>query len=169
MAGIKWVGREAILLGLTALAVGVVVATHGRTAAESTKTTASDATRGEKKKLQGTWRMTAEEDHGRKLPEKAVRARFRIVIDGDRWTLKDTRADTDKVWTARLDPSTDPKRIDFTFQFGDNKGKSSLGIYRLTDDTLKLCLADPDESRPTKFEGTGQQTLLFFQRVESKP
>jgi uncharacterized protein (TIGR03067 family) len=168
MSGIKWLKPGAILLALTVPGVGVGAATHARTAAEPTKPDAPDTVRREQKKLQGTWDMMAEEDHGRKFSGEAIRARFRLVIDGNRWTLKDRRADADKVWTARLDPAADPKRLDCTFRFGENKGKSSLGIYRLTGDTLKLCLADPGESRPTKFEGTGQHTLIMFQRAKSK-
>ena len=102
------------------------------------------------------------------MPEEALRARFRLVIDGNRWALKEKAADMAKVWTVRVGPGKDPKQVDFRFQFGDNKGKTSLGIYRLTGDTLRVCLADPGEGRPTRFEGKGQRTLNRFQRAKSK-
>jgi hypothetical protein len=45
----------------------------------------------------------------------------------------------------------------------------SFAIYELKGDSLRLCVAEPGEIRPTKFEGKGKNSLLLFKRSQSKP
>ena len=44
-----------------------------------------------------------------------------------------------------------PEAIDYVLLEGPNKGKTLLGIYELTGDTLKSCFAAPGKDRPTDF------------------
>ena len=60
-----------------------------------------------------------------------------------------------------VDPSAMPPEIDF-----DNHG--TLGIYKIEDDSLTICLGKPGESRPDRFESTrdSQTVLMVLRRVE---
>src|SRR5262249_5435629 len=66
-----------------------------------------------------------------------------------------------------LDPTKQPKAIDFFYLDGD--AKPMLGIYRLDGDTLTLCWnTEPTKpgDRPTEFSTKGKKwTLAVWQRV----
>ena len=53
--------------------------------------------------------------------------------------------------TFSIDPSKKPKTIDVKFREGPEKGNTSLGIYELDGDDLKLCLSVTTKERPTEF------------------
>ena len=51
---------------------------------------------------------------------------------------------------------------------GDLKGQTSLAIYELVGDTLRICRAAPGKARPTEFAskpGSGL-TLMSYQRAK---
>jgi uncharacterized protein (TIGR03067 family) len=65
-----------------------------------------------------------------------------------------------------IDPTKKPKTIDYMMTEGFTKGKTQLGIYELTGDTVKFCFAAPGKDRPTEFtakEGS-QYTLSVWKR-----
>ena len=73
--------------------------------------------------------------------------------------------------TVVLDPGQAPKTIDVIPDGGPSRGKRVLGIYKLEDDTLTLCMADADQPRPREFKaekGT-RQTLMIFRRQMPSP
>ncbi len=105
----------------------------------------------ELKKLDGTWKLDS-------LQQVGVVTTRSPLFDAS-WTLEDGKVDfKDAKGTVRkhkitVDASKSPKTIDFVYGEGDNKGKKSLGIYKLEgNDRLVLCLAPPGKERPTKFE-----------------
>ena len=49
------------------------------------------------------------------------------------------------------DPAKSPKAIDYKNLAGSNKGKSQLGIYEFTGDTVQFCIAPPGKPRPADF------------------
>ena len=51
----------------------------------------------------------------------------------------------------KIDPLAKPKTIDIIFTEGPGKGHSQKGIYELDGDTQKICIAMPDQPRPTDF------------------
>ena len=51
----------------------------------------------------------------------------------------------------KIDPLAKPKTIDIIFTEGPGKGHSQKGIYELDGDTQKICIAMPDQPRPTEF------------------
>jgi uncharacterized protein (TIGR03067 family) len=92
-----------------------------------------------------------------------------------RWSIKGSEV----VWgrdgqqfklAAKLDPSTSPGQIDFTFLDGPNKGETCSGIYEWNGDQgkkLRIRIQDPGAKveRPTNFEMTpGSQTSLIVLR-----
>jgi len=166
---IKSGAATAILLAAGVAGVCAIGGTRAAPTDEQVRTKKDDKATEEGEKLKGTWVLMTEEDQGRKLPEEKLQERFRLVIEGDRWTLKETKGPEKKEWKVRLDATKRPRQGDFTYLFGNNKGKVSFAIYELKGDFLKLCVAEPGEIRPTKFEGKGKNSLLLFKRSQSKP
>ena len=122
------------------------------------------------RRIQGTWYTASVESHGRKVPVERILAKgVRLIVEGDRWTLKETQGDADKQFTVRLDPAKKPAALDFTYNTGQYKGKTSLGIYELDGSTLRICVGEPGDPRPTKFDGGGNYTLEVFNREKPKP
>jgi uncharacterized protein (TIGR03067 family) len=86
-----------------------------------------------------------------------------IVIEGNRFTSIGMGAVYEG--TLELDASARPAQINMKFDAGPEKGNTNLGIYELSGDTLKLCLATRELVRPSRFvatAGTGfaLQTLV---------
>ncbi len=53
---------------------------------------------------------------------------------------------------------------------GPNRGERVLGIYKLDDDTLTICMAAAGESRPGEFKAEkGSTCTLRTFRRESRP
>jgi uncharacterized protein (TIGR03067 family) len=100
-------------------------------------------------KLEGTWRFLSLEVDGMKLPEAAIKD-ARLIIKGKEFTMKDPVATYRG--TFRIDPAKKPKTIDIKFTEGPEKGNTSLGIYELNGDELKMCLTITAKDRPTAFE-----------------
>ena len=106
-------------------------------------------------KLQGTWQVAAVEIDGRSLPGWWIE-RFTFTFKGDELT----EPDTDRVELVKLDASKKPKTID--------AGKM-LGIYRLDDDELTICVSEATEpKRPKEFKASkgSNQTQWTLRRVK---
>ena len=66
--------------------------------------------------------------------------------------------------TYRLDPTRDPKTIDWNDTIGEDAGKTLLAIYSLEGDRLVFCAAYPGQERPTEFRTRPGQVLRVSQR-----
>ena len=97
-------------------------------------------------KLQGTWNFVSFELDGVKLPE-AMLSGSKIIINGD--TFKSITGGVTYLGTIRLDVAKNPKTIDLIFTEGPEKGNTSLGIYEVAGDDLKICLSLAGRTRPT--------------------
>jgi uncharacterized protein (TIGR03067 family) len=123
----------------------------GQGAAKQNGNTTADAL----EKLQGTWTFVALEVEGAKLPE-AMLIGSNIIIKGD--TFKSISAGITYEGTIKIDVSKTPKTLDLIFTDGPEKGTTSLGIYELVGDNLRICLSLGASSRPTEFatkQGSG--------------
>jgi uncharacterized protein (TIGR03067 family) len=123
----------------------------------------------ERERHQGTWRVTSFVSDGAEAPPE-VAGKMSRVVEGDHVVWKrdgNSFAGT----TVELDPARDPKALDVIPDGGKLKGKRVLGIYKLDGDTLTICMAAPDQDRPTVFEaGKGsQRTLMTFKREQPRP
>ena len=162
--------------GMVVLLFGILIggaALHGAPTGGGDSTrqpSLSASTDSDSKRIQGAWYTASVESHGRKVPADRILAKgVRLIVEGDRWTLKEMRGDAHKQFTVRLDPTRKPPALEFTYDTGENKGKTSLGIYELDGTTLRICLGEPGDPRPTKFDGGGNYTLEVFNREKPKP
>jgi uncharacterized protein (TIGR03067 family) len=100
------------------------------------------------KRFEGTWSYSSVVADGNPAPKESLKA-SRLVLKGDRFTL--TTPESTQKGTYAVDPTVAPKRIDVTFTEGSRTGKTIKGIYDLTGDTCKVCIALDDQPRPTEF------------------
>jgi uncharacterized protein (TIGR03067 family) len=111
--------------------------------------------------LKGKWEVTAARFNGSEL----AGPKGRVLDFGDtEFTTYDGEAKGRTV-SFTLDPKADPKRIDLD-RGGD--GGKALGIYAVSKDEFKLCYAEPEADRPTRFESAagGRVFLLVLKRVK---
>jgi uncharacterized protein (TIGR03067 family) len=121
-----------------------------------------DAAKNELKRHQGTWIATSSTYDGQKAPEEVVRSIKRIVTDDHVvWERNGKRFAGSKIV---LEPAKEPKAIDVIPDGGRNRGEAILGIYRLDQSTLTICMAAPGSPRPSEFKaekGSGWTLQTF--------
>jgi uncharacterized protein (TIGR03067 family) len=122
----------------------------------------------EMRELQGTWKQIAYEKDGSKEPQDELGWEPSVTFVGDTFTV--TLADGTIVieGTYRIDPTGQPRAIDWTDTFGADAGKTFPAIYIIEGDRLTFCAADDGEPRPTEFTTRPGQVLRVSQRV-SRP
>jgi uncharacterized protein (TIGR03067 family) len=120
-------------------------------------------------KLSGTFTVTHFEFDGKPLGSEDLK-KLKVVQKGAEWDFYEGEKITrgkDKVYTDKK-----PKHIDSVYTNGEMNGKSVLGIYEISNDTIKYCWADFDKERPKEFASKPESrvTLMILQRVkEEKP
>jgi len=116
-------------------------------------------------KLAGIWTCVSATNDGKELPEAIVK-QLKLTLTKDRYkTEKGTAVLFDGIY--KIDSEKKPKHIDITAPEGEQAGKTSMGIYVLEGDTLKMCYANPEKDRPKEFEskaGSGV-TLVTWKRA----
>jgi uncharacterized protein (TIGR03067 family) len=117
--------------------------------------------------LQGEWAMVSGTADGFPIPETML-PNSRRVCKGNELTAT---VGGQLVMKARIiiDPSKQPKTIDYEVIEGPTKGRKHLGIYELNGDTLKSCFAAPDADRPAEFTSKpgDQRTATVWKRVKA--
>jgi uncharacterized protein (TIGR03067 family) len=116
---------------------------------------------------QGTWTATSSIYDGQEAPEAIVRSITRtvekdhVVWKRDGKSFAGTRIE--------LDPSRDPRSIDVIPDGGKDRGERVLGIYKLEDDRLTICMAAPGQPRPKEFKAEKRSgyTLRTFTREKA--
>ncbi len=111
--------------------------------------------------LQGTWVVTAGEQHGEAVPE--VRG-DRLVLKNDHFTMTAFRGEVRRLFRRgitegafRLD-ATHPRQIDLVEEL-----RLLRGTFSLTGDTLILCVGDPDgPDRPEALRSDPQDRRLLL-------
>ncbi len=124
----------------------------------------------DQERLQGDWEVVKTEVFGKDAPEGEVTKGV--------WTFRGekllTKSLQDSVIQSevKLDEKAKPKTLDVTPIDGPEgeKGKTFKGIYELTGDDLRLCMAGPGLDRPTEFKTKeGAHILLFtLKRVKKE-
>jgi uncharacterized protein (TIGR03067 family) len=124
-----------------------------------------EAAKKEVAKLQGEWSMIAGEKDGRMAPKDFIQGAKRVCKDEELTVTVD-----DRVYMKAkivIDPTKNPKAVDYIVTEGDHKGKTLLGIYQIDGDTVKFCFAPPDKDRPTDFaagKGSGRTFSVWKQK-----
>lgn len=116
----------------------------------------------DQKALQGKWQGVIK---GRDNVE--------LTFSGNEWSLisKD-KDDHHFKGTFTLDPKAKPNAIDMKISAGGDKakdyvGKTSLGIYELSGDTLRWAASEPGrDERPTEFTEKGKHLYVVFKRAK---
>jgi uncharacterized protein (TIGR03067 family) len=101
--------------------------------------------------LRGTWAVVLAERDGEKLSDEQVKGvRFTIEENGKALVKKGEQVVFEG--TIKIDPTKTPKTEDATqTSEGEKKGKTTLSIYEIEGDALKICSAEPGKDRPAEF------------------
>lgn len=116
--------------------------------------------------LQGEWSMVSGSADGEPMPEP-MRKQMKRVCKGDEVTVN-MGAQVFLKAKITIDPSKNPKTIDYQMTEGFTKGKTQLGIYELDGDTFKSSFGAAGAERPKDFTskpGDGR-TVSVWKRVE---
>lgn len=131
-----------------------------------------DAVARELKALQGEWKVVGLESDGRKASPKEMEG-MRWIIKNNQIEGKDPGEELGKIGDFKIDPRKDPKHFDIE-GFAGEKKKSTLGIYKLENGRLTICLRDAkavEKGRPTEFSSDDgeEQGLIILESVANPP
>jgi uncharacterized protein (TIGR03067 family) len=126
-----------------------------------------DAVTEELKRFQGTWKQIACEKDGvtEALDEFGFEPMTTFLGDAYVVTLADGTVAIEG--TFKIDPTREPKTVDWMDTFGEDAGKAFPAIYCLEGDRLVFCAADEGRERPTEFRTRPGQVLRVCQRVRT--
>jgi len=124
----------------------------------------------ELKRLSGTWRLVDEIDDGKRTPggeAKNTKLTFEIRLASSAFRPLEWKVEVDgKVvgeGTAAINPTSNPKTIDYLFTQGEETGNSFHAIYELDGDSFRHC-GVLKGTRPAEFSskpGSGQILTVF--------
>ncbi len=109
--------------------------------------------------LTGTWRVVYSEDSGRAAPAESLRP-IRFVFTKDQLIMEMNGSKQSS--TYKLGTSTNPKTMIVT-----QEGHTSLAIYDLQDDMLRICMSQKNGEQPTAFDSQSDSSniLLILERI----
>ena len=107
--------------------------------------------------LTGEWEVVAFLAEGQEFP-KGKSPIAKLVFDNKKLTM--TGEQKAKEFSYKLDAAKKPKHIDLIALSGPFKDKTSLAIYELSGDTLKLCIFNKEsKERPAEFKSEKGSSL----------
>ncbi|HEV3436985.1 MAG TPA: TIGR03067 domain-containing protein [Gemmata sp.] len=119
----------------------------------------------EAKSLNGTWQVVSQSTDG-KEDIISKEGGDMVTLNDGKYTIKEGDKDICK-GTFKLDSTKTPMSIDKTMSEGDDKGKTALGIYKLTGDEVKVSWARAGETdRPAGFESKSYR-VTTLKRIKS--
>jgi uncharacterized protein (TIGR03067 family) len=117
----------------------------------------------ELKKFQGTWKQVRYERDGLREPPDEQGWEPLTTFAGKEFVVTLADGSIPIKGTYRLDPTRNPKTVDWTDTIGEDAGKTLLAIYSLNGDRLVFCAAYPGLERPTEFRTRPGQVLRVLQ------
>jgi uncharacterized protein (TIGR03067 family) len=118
-------------------------------------------------KLSGVFDVTLFERDGKKYSDEQIK-KMKVDQLGPKWSFHDGETGTVTEGTDRVFLDKSPKAIDSTYTNGPAKGKTVLGIYELSGDTIKYCWAEPGKDRPKEFgsKAGSDLTLMILKKAK---
>ena len=122
----------------------------------------NDAAKKDIAQLQGEWTMISGTADGQPMPEAMLRGARRVCKDD----VTTVMVGGELFMKARfiLNPSKNPKTIDYQVIDGPTKGKTQLGIYQIDRDRVKFCFGGVGAERPQEFStkpGDGRTSSVW--------
>ncbi len=119
-------------------------------------------------KLTGRWKVTSRVQSGVEVVAAQPGARESILSFTKAGEFAYEPADEPMGKIARIDPSKNPKEIDYLFTRGINKDKIQKGLYKLDGDTFTDCCTKTGEDRPTEFKSTKENgyEIMVITRIK---
>jgi uncharacterized protein (TIGR03067 family) len=129
----------------------------------------NDAVKNDLAKFQGEWSMVSGAADGQAMPDNFLATAKRVCKDDETTVTVGGQLILKAKFT--VDPTQKPKTIDYEVTDGPTKGRKHLGIYEVSDDSLKFCFAAPDADRPTTFESKpgDLRTFSVWKRAKAEP
>jgi uncharacterized protein (TIGR03067 family) len=115
-------------------------------------------------RLQGAWALVSGERDGQAFPTEYLTNSDRVVEDDE--TTVTVRGQLFMKAKFSLDPTRNPKTIDYSINDGPYAGQKMFGIYELNGNKLKFCLSTPGKERPAGFatKPDDGQTMTVWKR-----
>lgn len=110
------------------------------------------------KALEGKWQA--------KLKDEQIE----FVVKGKMWTMELKELTLKGTWT--IDTKVNPHTLDLKIEDAGGeldkfKGQTSLAIFEINDDSLRISAAEPGKTtRPSDYASRDGQVLLEFKRVK---
>jgi uncharacterized protein (TIGR03067 family) len=126
----------------------------------------------EQDRLKGTWELAGMVVDGMEVPKKLAEDHpFTLIFAGSEATfIAENKKSKGKAvrskMNIKLDPSKKPKTIDFIYLGGE----TTLGLYEVDGDSLKICIPQsPDGPRPDKLESKKETKtqVVILRRAKS--
>ena len=118
--------------------------------------------------FQGIWEAVWLAEAGRKMTAEEVK-KTTLTISGNRYTFHLANYTFHGI-IGKIDRTRNCGAVDFVAEGPRSIGKTCLGLYLLEDDELTVCVAPPDQERPTSFApqpGSGHSLYLLRKYVPS--
>jgi RNA polymerase sigma factor (sigma-70 family) len=150
--------KTALLLVLAVAALSGVLAVAGYAIVQP-----QDA-KADKEKLQGTWEFVSAQTGGKEAQgaEAEQMKMMKVVFKGDKVTAKFE-------CTYAIDPGKKPKEFDLKVDEGPELERGTWkGIYELKGDELTLCMALPNQNRPTEFASKEGEFIMLLKLKRAK-
>ncbi len=113
--------------------------------------------------FQGTWSIASLETMGVVTDDEDIKAATVSFAAG---SVTVRFGGKDMALSYKLDPSKKPKQIDI-IEPGNGKDQVHQGIYKVEGDTITICIAHANGTRPTEFTTNGSiDKLLVLKRAK---
>lgn len=117
-------------------------------------------------RMQGEWSMVSGSVDGQAMPNEMLPSAKRVCKGNETTVTIGPQLIMQATFT--VDPTKNPKAIDYQVTDGPTKGKKHLGIYAFDGDTVRYCFAAPDDERPPDFNSKPgeRRTLSVWKRAK---
>jgi uncharacterized protein (TIGR03067 family) len=118
--------------------------------------------------IKGTWQIVGLVINGNE--GKAEDVKKLTVVNGSdgTWAVYSEGKMVSK-GTSTIDPTKNPKTLDFVVTEGGGEGNEYLGIYQLGKHKRKMCFRAPGKERPTDFKSLAGSDMILvkFERADN--